>query len=109
MLQSDESVIQIFNGLETESHVFFITKKGLAKKTPYEPISNLSKNAGATVMKLMDNDEIILCKLLESEKIAVVYNGKEKVIHTDKFIPKSRTAGGTVAVKVKPGSCITLP
>ncbi len=107
-LQSDEKIIQIFNGLESESYIFFITKNGLAKKTPYQEISKLSKNIGATVMKLTKDDEIILCKLVESEVIKVVYNGKEKQINTDKFIAKSRTAGGVVAVKVKPNYYVDL-
>jgi DNA gyrase subunit A len=108
-LQNKETIIQIFNGLETEPYTFFITKKGLAKKTPYEEISKLSKNIGATVMKLAEDDEIIFCKLLESDTISVLYNGKEKLINTDKFITKSRTAGGVVAVKTKAGSFITMP
>jgi DNA gyrase subunit A len=108
-LQNKETIIQIFNGLETEPYTFFITKKGLAKKTPHEEISKLSKNIGATVMKLAEDDEIIFCKLLESDTISVLYNGKEKLINTDKFITKSRTAGGVVAVKTKAGSFITMP
>lgn len=108
-LQNKEIVIQILNGLETEPYMFFITKKGLAKKTPYEEISKLSKNIGALVMKLTEDDEIISCKLLNSEALTVLYNGKEKIINTDKFIPKSRTAGGVVAVKIKPNMFITLP
>lgn len=108
-LHNKETVVQIFNGLETEPYIFFITKKGLAKKTSYEEISKLSKNIGAMVMKLADDDEIIFCKLLNSDTISVIYNGKEKLINTDKFITKSRTAGGVVAVKTKAGSFITMP
>ena len=107
-LQSGEKIIQIFNGFESESYLFFITKNGLAKKTPYQEISKLSKNIGAIVMKLSEDDEIILCKLVESEVIKVVYNNKEKLINTDKFIAKSRTAGGVVAVKVKPNYYVDL-
>lgn len=108
-LQNKETIVQVCNGLETEPYMFFITKKGLAKKTPYEEISKLSKNIGALVMKLAEDDEIISCKLLNSETLTVLYNGKEKIINTDKFISKSRTAGGVVAVKVKPNTFITLP
>ena len=85
-----------------------MTKCGLAKKTPYQEICGISKTIGTVVMKVTEDDEIILCKLLESDKLKVLYNNKEKVIDTDKFISKSRTAGGVVAVKVKPGSFITL-
>jgi DNA gyrase/topoisomerase IV subunit A len=108
VLSNNENIIKIFNGLEEAKYVFFVTKHGLAKKTPYSDISNISKTIGTVVMKLTEDDEIILCKLTESENIKVLYNGKEKIIHTDKFISKSRTAGGVVAVKVKPGSFITL-
>ena len=107
-MQIDEKAIQIFNSIEQEEFVFFITKCGLAKKTPYLEISKLSKNIGATVMKVADEDEIILCKLVNSEKIPIIYNKKEKLIDTDRFISKSRTAGGVVAIKVKSGSTISL-
>lgn len=107
-LQDNEAVIQMFSGFESERYLFFITKLGLAKKTPYQDISKLSKNVGATVMKVTEDDEIILCKLIESEKIRVMYNNKEKIIDTDKFISKSRTAGGVTAVRVKSGSYISI-
>ena len=108
-IQSGETIIQIFNGTEQEEFVFFITKRGLVKKTPYQEISKLSKNIGATVMKVANEDEIIMCKLVDSEKITVIYNNKEKLIDTDKFISKSRTAGGVVAIKVKQDNFISLP
>lgn len=108
-LQNGESIIKILNGLEDDCYLFFVTKRGLAKKTHYSDIVNISKTIGTVVMKLSDDDEIILCKLLESENIKALYNNKEKIINTDKFIPKSRTAGGVVAVKVKPGCFISLP
>jgi DNA gyrase/topoisomerase IV subunit A len=107
-LQNGEFIINIFNSLEAEPYMFFITKNGLAKKTPYTDISNISKTIGTVVMKLAEDDEIILCKLLESENIKVLHNNKEKMVSTDKFITKSRTAGGVVAVKVKPGSFISI-
>lgn len=107
-LQGNEKIIQIFNGLESKSYIFFITKNGLAKKTLYQEVRGLSKNIGALVMKITPDDEIILCKLVESEKITVSYNNKEKTLNTDRFIVKSRTAGGVVAVKVKPNYYVTL-
>ena len=107
-LQNGESIIKVLSGLEDDSYLFFVTKNGLAKKTPYSDITNISKTIGTVVMKLAEDDEIILCKLLESESIKVLYNSKEKIINTDKFIPKSRTAGGVVAIKVKPGYYISL-
>jgi DNA gyrase/topoisomerase IV subunit A len=108
-LQAKESIVAAFNGAESEEYIFFITKKGLAKKTPWADISRLSKNIGAMVMKLTEDDEILICKLINSEKFIVLYNGKEKQILSDKFIAKSRTAGGVVAVKTKTSSFITLP
>lgn len=108
-LQAKESIIAAFNGSEPEEYIFFITKKGLAKKTSWADISKLSKNIGAMVMKLTEDDEILICKLVNSEKFTVLYNGKEKQILSDKFIAKSRTAGGVCAIKTKIGSYISLP
>jgi len=108
-LQAKETILSIYNGSEKEEYIFFITKKGLAKKTPWADTNKLSKNIGAMVMKLAEDDEILICKLINSEKFLVLYNGKEKQILSDKFIAKSRTAGGVVAIKIKSGSFITLP
>ena len=88
-LQKDEAIISIFSGLEEFSYLFFITKRGLAKKTPYSDVSNISKAIGTVVMKLTEDDEIILCKLVESENIKVLHNGKEKeiVLEKNKTLP----------------------
>lgn len=107
-LTGDEKVVAIYSGTEELPYIFFVTKCGLAKKTPWAEVSGLSKNIGATVMKLNENDEIFICELIDSKQYKVIYNGREKQIFSDKFIAKSRTAGGVVAVKTKTGSFISL-
>lgn len=108
-LAADEKVVAIYSGTEELPYIFFVTKCGLAKKTPWAEVSGLSKNIGATVMKLNENDEIFICELIDSKQYKVIYNGREKQISSDKFITKSRTAGGVCAVKTKTGSFISLP
>lgn len=108
-LKADERAIAIYSGTEETPYIFFITKCGLAKKTLWADIVGLSKNIGTTVMKLNENDEIIICDLIDSKQYKVIYNGREKQIFSDKFIAKSRTAGGVCAVKTKAGNFIALP
>lgn len=107
-LNKNEKIIKLFTGQEAEEFVFFITENGLAKKMNFEDIKNISKKIGITIMKLSDNDTIIDCRLVNSEQITVKYNNKNKTINTDKFLPKSRTAGGVCAIKVKAGLKVTI-
>ena len=100
-MSDDEYIIQLLSGFETDEFVFFVTKRGLAKKTPYTEIKSLNRNRGISIMKVASNDELVLCKVLAAEKIKVTYKGKEKIIDTEKFISKSRNAGGVIAVKTK--------
>lgn len=107
-LSKEEFIINVFNGEESEPNIFFITKKGLVKKTPYTEVSKLTKNIGAIVMKISEGDKIIYCELLDERLISVKYNNKTKTIDTTKFILKSRTAGGVVAVRIKNNKYITI-
>ena len=107
-LNKNEKIIKLFTGQESEEFLFFITENGLAKKMNFEDIKNISKKIGITVMKLSDDDTIIDCRLVNSEQITVKYNNKNKIINTDKFLPKSRTAGGVCAIKVKTGLKVTI-
>ena len=107
-LNKNEKIIKLFTGQESEEFIFFITENGLAKKMNFEDIKNISKKIGITVMKLSDDDTIIDCRLVNSEQITVKYNNKNKIISTDKFLPKSRTAGGVCAIKVKAGLKVTI-
>lgn len=107
-LATNEIIINIFTGEETKPYIFFITKCGLAKKTNYEEVYKLSKNIGAPVMKVADEDEIIYCEVINDKNIKARYKGKEKLINTSKFITKSRTAGGVCAIKTKDNNYISI-
>lgn len=100
-MPEDEYIIQLLSGFETDEFVFFVTKRGLVKKTPYIEIKSLNRNRGISIMKVVSDDELVLCKVLTAEKIKVMYKGKEKTIDTEKFISKSRNAGGVIAIKTK--------
>jgi hypothetical protein len=52
-------------------------------------------------MRVNDDDEIILSKLVNSDTITVAYGKKTKTLNTDDFLAKGRSAGGVVAIKTK--------
>lgn len=107
-LSKNEKIINLFTGQETGPYMFFITKCGLVKKMLAEEVFTLSKKLGTPIMKVNTNDAIIYCKIIQSEKIKVKYNKKDKYIDTDKFNLKKRLAGGIVAIKTKLGQYITV-
>lgn len=104
----DDSIIAIYTGKEVGKFLFFVTKKGYAKKVMLEDVFNLSKNVGAPVMKVVEGDEIFDCRVTTSEKIKLKFGGKEKIINTDDFLPRGRTAGGSIAVRVKQKQYVEL-
>lgn len=108
-LEKNEKIINIFTGLEDKDYLFFITKCGLAKKIEASIVFGLTKLAGAPVMKVNDNDEIIYCENVNDDaSIKAIYNKKNKLIEVKNFITKGRTAGGVVAIKTKPNTYIEI-
>lgn len=98
-----DKIIAIYSGNELEEYLFMITKAGLAKKIESKLVFGLSKIIGAPIMKVENNDEIIYCDCIDTDKIIINNGKKDKVINTDDFIPKGRLAGGVVAIKPAKG------
>lgn len=99
----NQPIIALYQGFQNQAYkyLFFLTKRGLAKKIESQTVFSLSKLAGAPIMRVNDDDEIILSKLVNSDTITVAYGKKTKTLNTDNFLAKGRSAGGVVAIKTK--------
>ena len=101
----NDTIVNIFVGNETQPNMFFVTQKGLVKKMLTKEAFNISKNVGAQIMILKDNDLIIDCILIDDKPQTLEYKVKDKIIklQTNKFNLKTRYAGGVIGTKLKEG------
>lgn len=107
-LASNETIIQIYSGEEELPYMFFITQNGLVKKMEAKEVFEISKKVGTPIMKLDSDDLIIDCRLIDKDKIKVLYNNKEKIIDSEKFNLKKRLSGGVCAIKVKDNKKVSI-
>lgn len=78
-------------------YIFFITKKGLAKKTSIKEYTSIKKKNGTTAIKLKEDDEIAAVALIKDESIILTSSGGN-CIH---FNSKEVAASGRVTMGVK--------
>lgn len=96
-----DKIVAVYSGNETLPYLFMITKNGLAKKIDARTVFDLCKLCGAPIMKVEDKDEIIYCTLADDDTVIPYSIGtKEKELRVEDFLPKGRTAGGVVAIKL---------
>ena len=96
----NEKIIGIYTEDEKIPYLIFVTKNGLIKKIKTSLVVKLSKVVGAPVMKVVDDDEIIECRLASNEDSIILNNGKkDKEIKVKDLVDKGRGAGGIVGVK----------
>ena len=96
----NEKIVGIYTEDEKTPYLIFVTKKGLVKKIKTNLVVKLSKVIGAPVMKVLEDDEIIECRLASDADSIILNNGKkDKEIKVKELIDKGRGAGGIVGVK----------
>lgn len=78
-------------------YIFFVTKKGLAKKTSIKEYTSIKKKNGTTAIKLKEDDEIAAVALIKDESIILTSSGGN-CIH---FNSKEVAASGRVTMGVK--------
>jgi DNA gyrase/topoisomerase IV subunit A len=96
----NEKIVGIYTEDEQIPFLIFVTKNGLIKKIKTNLVVKLSKVVGAPIMKVLEDDEIIECKLATDEDTIILNNGKkDKEIKIKDLVDKGRGAGGVVGVK----------
>lgn len=78
-------------------YIFFVTKKGLAKKTSIKEYTSIKKKNGTIAIKLKEDDEIAAVALIKNESIILTSSGGN-CIH---FNSKEVAASGRVTMGVK--------
>lgn len=78
-------------------YIFFVTKKGLAKKTSIKEYTSIKKKNGTIAIKLKEDDEIAAVALIKDESIILTSSGGN-CIH---FNSKEVAASGRVTMGVK--------
>lgn len=78
-------------------YIFFVTKKGLAKKTSIKEYTSIKKKNGTIAIKLKEDDEIAAVALIKDESI-ILTSSSGNCIH---FNSKEVAASGRVTMGVK--------
>ena len=91
------------------SFLFFVTKKGIIKKTPIEEFYSINRN-GKIAIKLNEDDELAFVKAThgEDEIIIAGSNGKAVRFAEEKVRPMGRTARGVRGFNVDGGTVIGM-
>lgn len=102
-LEKGEKVSSIIpiQGYDSDENLFFITKRGVSKKTKLELFVNIRKN-GIIGMGLNDNDELISVRKTDGKKELIVVTSKGISIRFDEKDVRSmgRTAVGVRAISL---------
>lgn len=107
-LEVDESVVNMKAQLDGEtSFIFFVTKRGIAKRLPSSELENLTR-AGRRVVTVDEGDEIAQIRTTsgQDELLLVSAMGQALRVSEDEFRPMGRTARGVKAMKLKGGDRI---
>ena len=97
-------------GREDEAQfLFFVTRKGLVKRTTVEEFSNINKN-GKIALKLNEDDELAFVKGTKGNEdiLIAISNGKVVRFKEDTLRPLSRTAIGVKGANIDGGEVIGM-
>jgi DNA gyrase subunit A len=89
--------------------LFFVTRKGIVKRTTVEEFSNINKN-GKIALKLNDDDELAFVKGTKGDAdiMIAISNGKVVRFKEDTLRPLSRTAIGVKGANLDGGTVIGM-
>ena len=91
---------------QRKEYAVFITKFGTIKKTAINEY-NLSRNTGATAIKLDQGDEIVSVLFLDDEQIGIATTkGQFIKIQTSDIRPIGRVTRGIAGIKLNEGDCV---
>lgn len=107
-LEEGESVVNIKAQLGSDTkYLFFITKRGIAKRLPSSELTNLTR-AGRRVVTVEEGDEIAQVRTTSGDDqiLLVSAMGQALRVSEDEFRPMGRTARGVIAMRLKEGNTI---
>ena len=105
---SSEKIVaaSILSKKDRKNNVIFITKRGIIKKSNLNEY-NLSRNTGATAIKLDQGDEIVSVLFLDDEQIGIATTkGQFIKIQTNDIRPIGRVTRGIAGIKLNEGDYV---
>lgn len=94
-------IYSVYRDTEAE-YIFFITKKGLAKKTSIKEYTSIKKKNGTAAIKLKDEDEIAAVSLIKNEAIILTTSGGNCIHFNSKEVAATgRVTQGMKAITMK--------
>ena len=104
-LEEGERVMTLRDGRMAGSRfVFFITKRGVAKRMPVTELENITR-AGRRVLSLDEGDDIarVRCTTGEEDLLLVTAQGQAQRVNEEEFRPMGRMARGVRGIRLDPG------
>jgi len=101
-LEEDERVVAIRgSAIETAGFIFFLTRRGIAKRLPIGELQNLTR-AGRRVLSLSDGDEIAQVHRTsgEDDLLFISSHGRALKVAETEFRPMGRTARGVIGMRI---------
>lgn len=109
MLPSEKPTVIYSAYRDTDAeYIFFVTKKGLAKKTSIKEYTSIKKKNGTAAIKLKEDDEIAAVALIKNESIILTTSGGNCIHFDSKEIAASgRVTQGMKAITMKDDEEVT--
>ena len=104
-LEEGERVMTLRDGrMAGYRFVFFITKRGVAKRMPVTELENITR-AGRRVLSLDEGDDIarVRCTTGEEDLLFVTAQGQAQRVNEEEFRPMGRQARGVRGIRLDPG------
>jgi DNA gyrase subunit A len=101
-LENEETVVAIKgSAIEGQKFVFFLTKKGVAKRLPISELQNLTR-AGRRVLSLNEGDDIAMVHATTGEDhlLFITSKGQALKVSENEFRPMGRNARGVRGMRL---------
>lgn len=97
--ESIQTIIAIDESISTEDNLFFLTKKGLIKKTKISEFNQI-RQTGKVAIELKDNDELVSVIITKGHDDVIIGNNIGKVIrfNEEEIRPMTRQSVGVKAI-----------
>ena len=111
-LEKDEKVktlVAVKRDDELSKYLFFVTKKGLVKRTSVDEFENI-RQTGKIAISLKEDDELIAVKLTSGNDQIIIANSNGKAVRFDEdgIRPSGRVASGVKGMNVDGGNVIGI-
>ncbi|MFI3283569.1 MAG: DNA gyrase subunit A [Erysipelotrichaceae bacterium] len=104
-----KTLVSVKRDDENSQYLFFVTKKGLVKRTPVKEFESI-RQTGKIAITLKEDDELTQVKLTTGQEHIIIANSNGKAVRFDEddIRPSGRTASGVKGMNVDDGIVIGM-